>query len=146
MKFFAHYRGFWQFGIEFVLAVGPRDIKFVSLQARSIIFEYKYDHIDLIRIELEDNLLTIQLKDTTPSQQKTFMFECLDVEDLANLLQAYTPKHCTADQVRQQENACKLVSLEYCIQVIYHHFNFLLISIHIFYNLSRKVTSIGCLR
>lgn len=110
IKFFAHYRGFWQYGIEFVIAVGPSDIKFVSLQERTILCEYKYDEIELIRVNTEDNLLTIELRDTTPSQQKCYMFECLDMEDLATLLHAYSRKHGTLEQVKQQQNAAKLVS------------------------------------
>ena len=102
IKFFAHYRGFWQYGIEVILAIGPLDIKFGSLQEKSIVCEYKYTDIELILVDINENLLTIQLENGIPSQQQCYMFECLDLEDLAYLLQSYTPKHNTAEQVRKQ--------------------------------------------
>ena len=89
VKFFAHYKGLWRFGVEFVLAVSHTDIKFISIEEKTIAYEYRYTDIELVQIDFEQELVTIMLLNLEPNKQKTYLFECLDIEDFATLLEVY---------------------------------------------------------
>ncbi|ELU17223.1 hypothetical protein CAPTEDRAFT_210514 [Capitella teleta] len=94
-KIFAHYRGVWPYGIETVLAVNYDGIKFISVQEKVIAFDFFYSEIEEIILEerYEECHIIIQLKDcVSQSRQKCYMFECLDLEDYALLIEGYCPR------------------------------------------------------
>lgn len=94
-KIFAHYRGVWPYGIETVLAVNYDGIKFISVQEKVIAFDFYYSEIEEIILEerYEECYIIIQLRNyVSQSRQKCYMFECLDLEDFALLIEGYCPR------------------------------------------------------
>lgn len=97
-KVFAHYRGVWPYGIETVLAVNYDGFKLISIQEKKIIFDLLYSEIDeLILKERHGECHVVVLLKNSVSQirQKTFLFECLELDELAALIESYSPKHAT---------------------------------------------------
>ena len=95
-KVFAHYRGLWPYGIETVLAVNYDGFKLISIQDKRITFDLSYSEIEEIILceRYGECHVIFQLKDDVlPVRQKTFLFECLELEDLAGLIEFYSPKH-----------------------------------------------------
>ena len=98
-KIFAHYRGIWHYGVETMLAVSYNGIKFISLQEKTIVLDLYYAEIE--NIVLEENhgeyYVIIQLKNLVARQarQKCYMFECIELEDFASLIEVYSPLHAS---------------------------------------------------
>ena len=71
---------------------------FFCFQKKNITFNIFYSEIEQIILEELRNeyYITIQLKNVTlQSQQKCFLFECLDLEDFARCIEYFSPKHAT---------------------------------------------------
>ena len=60
-----------------------------------VLYDYLYTDIEFIRLDFENNSLTLQLKTSVQGRQKSYMFECLDLEDIATILEVYAPQHVT---------------------------------------------------
>ena len=60
-----------------------------------LLHNYLYKDIEFIRLDFEKNLLTLQLKTSVQGRQMSYMFECLDLEDIATILEVYAPQHVT---------------------------------------------------
>lgn len=113
-KIFAHYRGVWPYGIETILAVNFDGIKFISIQEKTIAFEFYYAEIqDIILEEKNDEChVIIQLKNhVSASRQKCFMFECLDLDDFATLIECYSPHHAKWTQSSRSWRRKKVKSI-----------------------------------
>ena len=95
IKFFAHYKGIWLFGVEFIIALSHSSIKLISIQEKTIVVEHKYTDLEMIHIDFEQSYLTLMLRSRSQGKQKCYLFECLDVEDLAVMLEEYSPNLTT---------------------------------------------------
>ncbi len=66
------------------------------MQEKTIAMEHRYSEIDSLHIDFENNSFTLMLEnESAQGKQKCYMFECLDIEDLATTLNEYA-----ADLVR----------------------------------------------
>mgnify|MGYP001551623209 CR=1 FL=1 len=109
IKFFAHYKGLWHYGIEFILAVNHLDIKLISIQEKTIACQHKYAEIESFSVDFEKSFLTIMLRSRSQSKQKCYLFEVLDIEDLAALLESYAPELTVwTDWPEEQKNRHKV--------------------------------------
>ena len=121
VKFFAHYKGIWAYGPDFLLAVNHTDIKFISIQQKTIICTYHYAQIESLTIDFDKSLLQILLSPTSVAEQFSYLFECLSIDDMAKLLEAYAPNLITWKQsdvtVRNKVRSSKLdTHLDECLQ------------------------------
>lgn len=97
-KVFAHYRGVWPYGIETVLAVNYDGFKLISIQEKKIIFDLCYSEIERIMLKErhgECHAIILLKNSVSQIRQKTFLFECLELDELAALVECYSPKHAT---------------------------------------------------
>lgn len=60
-----------------------------------VLYSYRYSDIDFIQLNFELSQLTLQLCGGVKGRQRAYLFECLDVEDIATILEAYCPQHVT---------------------------------------------------
>ncbi|KAK2149997.1 hypothetical protein LSH36_427g01001, partial [Paralvinella palmiformis] len=100
-KIFAHYSGVWSYGTETILAIGYEGIQCISLQKKMLLFDYRYDDIEQIMLdELYDAsyIILVMSDSVSQSQQKCFIFECLNLEDFVSLIEFYSPEHATWTQ------------------------------------------------
>ena len=111
IKFFAHYKGIWLFGVEFIIALSQSSIKLISIQEKTIVVEHKYTDLEMIHIDFERSYLTLMLRSRSQGKQKCYLFECLDVEDLAVMLEEYSPNLTTWSPDSLQHKCRKKVSL-----------------------------------
>ncbi len=98
VKFFAHYKGLWHYGYDFIVAISYMNIKLISILEKTIVYEFGYTDIGVFDIDFNHDLFTIELHDSVVNKQKCYMFECLDVEDMAVLLEHYAPHLTTWTQ------------------------------------------------
>ena len=70
----------------------------LSWQEKYVSFNFYYSEIESITLEELRNeyYITLQLScHVTASQQKCFLFECLDLEDFAQVIEFHSPRHAT---------------------------------------------------
>ena len=91
------HKGMWTHTSESLLAINMDGVKFVRLKDKYVIHDFKYQEIESIVIDPNDNYLTLELfsKAQTGLMQKTFMFETNQKEDIGHLIASYSPSHAS---------------------------------------------------
>lgn len=91
------HRGHWNHTSETLLAVNMDGIKFIRTRDKSVINVFKYSDIESINIDPNDNYITLELKNIpdNSSQQKCYMFETSQKEDVGSLIASYSPSHAS---------------------------------------------------
>ena len=82
----------------------------LSLQ---IMAEYKYSQLENIAVEIVDDAVTLNMRTTSPEEQRSFNFETHQKEDIANLIASYSPMHSNWQRVGEAKTknvSCSLAS------------------------------------
>lgn len=82
----------------------------LSLQ---IMAEYKYSQLENIAVEIVDDAVTLNMRTTSPEEQRSFNFETHQKEDIANLIASYSPIHSNWQRVGEAKTknvSCSLAS------------------------------------
>ena len=90
-KFYAHYKGNWEFGSEIVIAINYTGVKLISVHEKTIACDLKYDDIEMIWFDKSADQLVFILTDNAQCAQKCYMFDCRDCIELISLLKQYHP-------------------------------------------------------
>ena len=106
--FLVEYKGFWSYPNILFLAVDVNGIKFVSKSTKQIMAEYPYSKLESVSVNVLDDTIKFTMKVTTLEEQKLFVFETNQKEDIAALIASYSPSH--SNWRRVGENKTKTVS------------------------------------
>jgi len=55
--------------------------------------DYKYEQLENVAVDIEDQAITLNMYTNAPEEQKCFIFETKQKEDIANLIASYSPAH-----------------------------------------------------
>lgn len=83
----------------------------LSLQ---VMAEYKYSQLENIAVEIVDDAVTLNMRTTSPEEQRSFNFETHQKEDIANLIASYSPIHSNWQRVGEAKTknvSCLLSSI-----------------------------------
>ena len=107
------HKGLWSHTSEALLAINMDGIKFVRAKDKLVINQFKYPDIETITIDPNDNYITLELKSSQEirCQQRCFMFETNQKEDIGNLIASYSPSH--ASWLKPEYESLKRVSTLY---------------------------------
>ena len=75
--------------------------------------EYKYSQLENIAVEIVDDAVTLNMRTTSPEEQRSFNFETHQKEDIANLIASYSPIHSNWQRVGEAKTknvSCSLAS------------------------------------
>lgn len=78
-----------------------------------IMAEYKYSQLENIAVEIVDDAVTLNMRTTSPEEQRSFNFETHQKEDIANLIASYSPMHSNWQRVGEAKTknvSCPLAS------------------------------------
>lgn len=60
---------------------------------------YKYEQLESVAVDIEDQAITLNMYTSAPEEQKCFIFETSQKEDMANLIASYSPSHSNWQRV-----------------------------------------------
>ena len=78
---------------------------------------YKYEQLEGVAVDIEDHVITLNMYTNAPEEQKCFIFETTQKEDIAHLIASYSPSHSSWQRVGDKKT--KTVSQH---KIIPHHF------------------------
>lgn len=64
-----------------------------------IMAEYKYPQLENVAVGMVEETVTLNMKDTGQGEQKSFIFETDQKEDIASLIASYSPAHSSWQRV-----------------------------------------------
>ena len=126
-KFMVDFKGVWQHGTETVFIVSLDGIKFISVLERTLTHEFSYAQIEGLSLDLDDDYVIVELKNSVQSPLKSFVFESHDKGDIRTLIENYSPSHATwlrdkkvhlNEKVRDIFKICVYVKLTYHMTII----------------------------
>ncbi|XP_060082957.1 myosin-I heavy chain-like [Ylistrum balloti] len=91
------HKGLWSHTSDSILAINMDGIKFVKARDKSVIHAFTYSDIETITIDPNDNYITLELKSSIEGdcQQRCFVFETNQKEDIGHLIASYSPNHAS---------------------------------------------------
>lgn len=60
---------------------------------------YKYEQLESVAVDIEDQAITLNMYTNAPEEQKCFIFETTQKEDIAHLIASYSPAHSSWQRV-----------------------------------------------
>ena len=60
---------------------------------------YKYEQLESVAVDIEDHVITLNMYTAAPEEQKCFIFETVQKEDIAHLIASYSPAHSSWQRV-----------------------------------------------
>lgn len=60
---------------------------------------YKYEQLESVAVDIEDQVITLNMYTSAPEEQKCFIFETTQKEDIAHLIASYSPAHSNWQRV-----------------------------------------------
>ena len=70
--------------------------------------EYQYSKLENVAVDIVDDAITLNMRTSSPEEQKSFNFDTRQKEDIANLIASYSPIHSNWQKVGEAKT--KLVS------------------------------------
>ena len=61
--------------------------------------EYKYRQLENVAVDIVEDAMTLNMRTTQPEEQRKFIFETNQKEDIANLIASYSPIHSNWQKV-----------------------------------------------
>lgn len=55
--------------------------------------QYSYSLLENVAVDIIEDVVTLNMKTTSPEEQKSFSFETEKKEDIASLIASYSPVH-----------------------------------------------------
>ena len=77
---------------------------------------YKYEQLESVAVDIEDQAITLNMYTSAPEEQKCFIFETTQKEDMANLIASYSPSHSSWQRIGDRKT--KTVTIKNFIQII----------------------------
>ncbi|KJE90233.1 myosin-X [Capsaspora owczarzaki ATCC 30864] len=87
------YKGFWSHPNKIYLGVDHEGFKFVNVKTKAILVAYKYEQLQNMELDSEEDQLTLTLKQVNREEQQSFIFETPHKEEIASLISSYSPVH-----------------------------------------------------
>nr|XP_034326517.1 myosin-I heavy chain isoform X5 [Crassostrea gigas] len=88
-------KGMWAHTGDVLLAINMDGLKFVRAKDKVVIHGFLYSEIESITMDPNDNYMTMELKNEVVCQQRCFMFETNQKEDIGHLIASYSPNHAS---------------------------------------------------
>ena len=73
-----------------------------------IMADYKYSQLENVAVEIVDDAVTLNMRTSSPEEQRSFNFETHQKEDIANLIASYSPIHSNWQRIGEAKT--KIVS------------------------------------
>ncbi|XP_078315382.1 unconventional myosin heavy chain 6-like isoform X6 [Crassostrea virginica] len=90
-----HNKGMWAHTGDVILAINMDGLKFVRAKDKVVMHAFMYSEIESITMDPNDNYMTVELKNEVVCQQRCFMFETNQKEDIGHLIASYSPNHAS---------------------------------------------------
>ncbi|XP_056022495.1 myosin-I heavy chain-like isoform X9 [Ostrea edulis] len=90
-----HNKGMWAHMGDVHLAINMDGLKFIRAKDKNVMYGFMYSEIESISIDPNDNYMTVELKNEVVCQQRCFMFETNQKEDIGHLIASYSPGHAS---------------------------------------------------
>ena len=74
-------------------------LNFVNQRSKQLMASYDYSRLDYITVDQFDPVITLYMLVLTAEEQKSFIFETSQKEDIANLIASYSPAHSNWQRV-----------------------------------------------
>ncbi|XP_062572386.1 myosin-I heavy chain-like isoform X2 [Saccostrea cucullata] len=88
-------KGMWHHMGDVYLAINMDGLKFVRGKDKNVMHGFMYSEIESITMDPNDNYMTVELKNEVICQQRCFMFETNQKEDIGHLIASYSPGHAS---------------------------------------------------
>lgn len=88
-------KGMWAHTGDVLLAINMDGLKFVRAKDKVVMHGFLYSEIESITMDPNDNYMTMELKNEVVCQQRCFMFETNQKEDIGHLIASYSPNHAS---------------------------------------------------
>lgn len=90
------YRGYWSYGNSLILGVNCEGIILIKPDDKFVLYEFRYSEIESIMLDPSDSFITISLNrhtstTTTADQQRCFVFETSQKNEIGSLIVSYFP-------------------------------------------------------
>lgn len=94
--FAVSYRGYWSYGNSLILGVNCEGIILIKPDDKFVLYEFRYSEIESIMLDPSDSFITISLNrhtstTTTSDQQRCFVFETSQKNEIGSLIVSYFP-------------------------------------------------------
>ncbi|XP_065184924.1 unconventional myosin heavy chain 6-like [Sycon ciliatum] len=93
------YKGFWSYPNNLILSVDLSGFKFVNMRSKATMADFPWTRLESVSVDHEDPVVVLNMKVRNPEEQKCYMFETVQKEDIANLIASYSPSHSNWSRV-----------------------------------------------
>ena len=76
--------------------------------------DYKYSQLENVAVDIVDDAVTLNMKTLSPEEQRSFLFETRQKEDIANLIASYSPIHSNWQRIGEAKTKTVSVCLHVC--------------------------------
>eukprot|EP00800_Vazella_pourtalesii_P006621 TRINITY_DN1866_c1_g1_i1.p1 TRINITY_DN1866_c1_g1~~TRINITY_DN1866_c1_g1_i1.p1 ORF type:complete len:833 (-),score=245.32 TRINITY_DN1866_c1_g1_i1:10-2508(-) len=98
-QFPVHYKGFWSYPNNLILAVSVEGVSFVNQKSKQGMASYEYHRLECLTVDQFEPVITLYMYVVAAEEQKSFIFETNQKEDIANLIASYSPAHSNWQRV-----------------------------------------------
>ncbi|XP_035780408.1 myosin-I heavy chain-like isoform X3 [Anopheles albimanus] len=91
--FAVSYRGYWSYGNSLILGINCEGIILIKPDDKFVLYEFRYAEVESIMLDPSDSFITLSLNrhGTTAEQQRCFVFETAQKNEIGSLIVSYYP-------------------------------------------------------